>query len=82
MGPSRISRDWKDTKDIATFFDGRDLFAYGPVLCNIANGVNAHPAVNVENAKILGDDIAQKKFGHEVASFSFKRKDQAVGKGI
>ena len=78
MGPSRISRDWKDTKDIATFFDGRDPFAYGPVLCNIANGVNAHPAVNVENAKILGDDIVQKMVGHEVTSFSFKRKDQAI----
>ena len=78
MGPSRNSHDWKDIADISTFFDRRDPFAYGPVLCNIANGVNAHPAVNVENAKILGDDIVQKMVGHEVTSFSFKRKDQAI----
>ena len=45
------------------------VFIIGPVLCKIANGVNAHPAVNVEDAKIFEDDIVQKMVGQKVVSF-------------
>ena len=78
MGPSRVSRDWKDTKTVAVFFKDRDPYSYGNVLCNIANGVNAHPSTNVENAKLIGSEIVKKMEGVKVAEYSFKRKDQAI----
>ena len=31
MGPSRISRDWKDTQLVAEFFHERNPFEYGDV---------------------------------------------------
>ena len=78
MGPSRVSRDWRDTQIVATFFEGRDPFAYGPILCNIANGVNAQASVNVENAEAVGYAIIEKMVGADVSDFSFKRKDQTI----
>ena len=78
MGPSRVSCDWRDTQIVATFFEGRDPFAYGPILCNIANGVNAQASVNVENAEAVGYAIIEKMVGADVSDFSFKRKDQTI----
>ena len=78
IGPSRVSHNWKDTKTVAAFFKDRDPFSYGNVLCNIANGVNAHPSTNVENAKSIGTDIVNKREDVKVTEYTFKRKDQAV----
>ena len=50
FGPSRVARDWKDTMLVRDFFQERNPFEYGPVLCNIANGVHASGSVNVDNA--------------------------------
>ena len=63
MGPSQISRDWKDTQAVTDFFKEMDPFSYGQILCNIANGVNAHKSVNVQNAKAIGNCILQKMIG-------------------
>ena len=42
IGPSRISRDWKNTRLVAEFLQGRNPFEYGDVFCNIANGHAMH----------------------------------------
>ena len=60
------------------FFKERDPFSYGPVLCNIANGVHAQASVNVENAREVGNCIILKMEGAKVSDFSFKREDQVV----
>ena len=81
MGPSRISRDWKDTGLVADFLHERNPFEYGDVFCNIANGVHAHSSVNVDNAAAIGESILEKMVGEKVSDFSFKKKDQAVTMG-
>ena len=55
-----------------------DPFSYGQILCNIANGVNAHKSVNVQNAKAIGDCILQKMIGVKASEYHFKRIDQVV----
>ena len=72
IGASRISRDWEDSKKVMAFFKERDPFSYGPVLCNIANGVHAQASVNVENAREVGNCIILKMEGAKVSDFSFK----------
>ena len=50
FGPARVAQNWKDTMLVRDFFQERNPFEYGPVLCNIANGVHASGSVNVDNA--------------------------------
>ena len=44
----------------------------------MANGVHAHPTVNVDSAENIGIDIISKMEGISADNFSFKRKDQAI----
>ena len=78
MGVSRTARDWRDTQLVADFIQERNPFEYGDTFCNIATGVHAHPSVNVENAKALGDSILERMVGQKLSEYTFKRKEQAV----
>ena len=60
------------------FFKERDPFSYGPVLCNIANGVHAQASVNVENAREVGNCIILKMEGAKVSDFSFKQDNSLI----
>ena len=44
----------------------------------VANGVHAHPTVNVDSAENIGIDIISKMEGISADNFSFKQKDQAI----
>ena len=66
------------TRLVQEFFKERNPFEYGPDLCNVANGVHAHPTVNVDSAENIGIDIISKMEGISADNFSFKRKDQAI----
>ena len=44
----------------------------------MANGVHAHPTVNVDSAENIGIDIISKMEGISADNFSFKQKDQAI----
>ena len=70
--------DWKDTNLVKGFFEERNSFLHGPVLCNVADGVHAHATVNVDDAKVIGDNILSKMVETNADEFTFKRKDQAV----
>ena len=78
FGPSRVAHDWKDTNLVRDFFQERNPFEYGPVLCNVANGVHAHATVNVDITEVVGNNIISRMVGEKVDGISFKRKDQAV----
>ena len=78
FGSFRVAHDWKDTNIIRDFFQERNLFIYGSVLCNIANRVHAQATVNVDNAGILGNNIISRKVGEKVDGISFRQKEQAV----
>ena len=70
--------DWKDTNLVKGFLEERNPFEHGPVLCNVADGVHAHATVNVDDAKVIGDNILSKMVETNADEFTFKRKDQAV----
>ena len=78
MSSARITRDWKDTRLVSEFLSERNPFSYGDTFCNIVNGVHAHPSVNAENAKAIGESIIEKMVKVKLSDFSFKRKNQAV----
>ena len=59
MGASRVQRDWKDTLTVIQFFEERSPFEHSGALCNIANGVHAPAAVNVDSAKEVGKEKRQ-----------------------
>ena len=78
MGASRVQRDWKDTLTVIQFFEERSPFEHSGALCNIANGVHAPAAVNVDSAKEVGLAIISKMIGARISDHSFKRKDQVI----
>ena len=78
FGPSRVACDWKDTNIVRDFFQERNPFKYGSVLCNIANGVHAQATVNVDDAEIVGNNIISQKVDEKVDRISFWRKELAV----
>ena len=81
IGPSRSSRDWKDTKLVFEFLKEHNPFDYDSSLCDIANGVHGNSLVNVQEAKAIGECILEKMVDVKLSEFSFKRKDQAVTLG-
>ena len=66
FGPSRVACDWKDTNIVRDFFQERNPFKYGSVLCNIANGVHVQATVNVDDAEIIGNNIISRMVGEKV----------------
>ena len=75
FGPSRVACDWKDTNLVKGFFEERNSFLHGPVLCNVADGVHAHATVNVDDAEVIGDNILSKMVEVNADEFSFKWED-------
>ena len=71
LGASRTSRDWKDTGIVSAILKERNPFEYGDAFCNIATGVHAHPSVNVDDAKTIGQNILDKMIGVKMLEFSF-----------
>ena len=78
MSSLRVQRDWKDTNLVSEFLTERNPFDYGDTYCNVSNGVHAHPSVNAENAKAIGESIIEKMVGVKLSDMSFKKKDQAI----
>ena len=81
MSPSRLTRDWNDTRTVAQYLKERNPFECEGILCNVATGVHAHTTVNVDIAKVVGTKILDKMEGKTPAEFSFKRSDQVVTLG-
>ena len=63
---------------VKEFLQERNPFEYGPVLCNIVDGVHASSSVNADSALSLGKNIVSRMIGSNPKDFTFKRKDQAV----
>ena len=54
---ARQARDWKDTNIVLKYLHDRNPFTLDSDLQNIATGVHANCAVNVDNAKAIGKGI-------------------------
>ncbi len=78
MTKARQARDWKDTLTVLQHLKERNPFISDPSLCNIATGVHAHSAANVDTAKSVGMAILQSMDGKSAAEYTFKKKDQAI----
>ena len=81
MSVARQARDVSDTLDLISCFRERDPFVHNSSLFNIANGMTAQEAVNVEKAKEIGDSIIASMVGEPVEEFTFRKANQAVTLG-
>ena len=77
---ARMTKDHSDIQELLQYPVQRNPFSTdGPKsLRNIATGVTAHPTVNCDNAKHVGQQILQSMVGKKVVDYTFKKKNQAV----
>lgn len=75
---ARVARDAKDTKKVLLFLSQRSPFTAETSLRNIATGFTVPPSVNVHESKSIGKRILVSMKGNPVASYIFRKKDQAV----
>ena len=75
---ARQDRDQQDTCKVLHFLEDRNPFTVDASLQSITTGVTASPAVNVDKAKKIGQDIMKSMVGQDAFDKSFKRKNQAV----
>ncbi len=72
------NREISETLDLIIFLIDHDPFAENENLFNISNGMMAHPRVDVDNSKEIGEHIIQMMVGKSTDDFTFKRIDQAI----
>ena len=75
---ARVARVAKDTHEVLFYLSQRSPFTAETSLRNIATGVTAPPSVNVYEFKSIGKRILASMEGNPVASYIFRKKDQAV----
>ena len=75
---ARVARDAKDTQEVLLYLSQKSPFTAETSLRNIATGVTAPPYVNVHESKSIGKHILASMEGKPVASYIFRKKDQAV----
>jgi len=75
---ARQARDVSDTLELITYLKERNPFAQNDSLYNIANGMTAQEAVNVEKSKEIGEKVIASMVGKSVDTFKFRKADQAV----
>lgn len=75
---ARIERDNSDIRKLVGYLQNRNPFTGDFSLRNIATGVTAVCAVNVDNAFEVGMKILRKMHGKGVTQFIFRKSDQAV----
>ena len=75
---ARVKRDAKDTREVILYLSQRSPFTAETSQRNIATGVTAPPHVNVHESKSIGNHILASIEGTPVASYIFRKKDQAV----
>ena len=68
----------KDTRTLLLALADRNPFTPNPDLRNIMTGVHADRSVNVDSARVIGDDILQSMTGKLATEFSFKRSSQVT----
>ena len=73
-----MARDSKDTQEVLLYLSQVSPFTAEASLRNIATGVTAPPSVNVHKSKTIGNRILASMEGESVASYIFRKKDQAV----
>ena len=67
---ARQLRDVRDTLDLINFLRERDPFVQNNALINIANGMTAENIINVDRAKLIGENI--------VEEFTFRKANEVV----
>ena len=75
---SRIGRDQDDFQKVSDAFQTFPPFCGPQPQHNIVTGVNAMRDVNVQDMFALGKSIVNKKEGHDVFSYSYKRSMKAI----
>ncbi|KAJ8417704.1 hypothetical protein AAFF_G00225470 [Aldrovandia affinis] len=78
MTDARQARDMKDTLTVLNYLQERHPFCSDPSLRSISTGVHAHPSVNVDKAKAVGNTILVSMDGQTTAEYTFKKRDQAI----
>ncbi|KAJ8377274.1 hypothetical protein AAFF_G00261830 [Aldrovandia affinis] len=78
MTDARQARDMKDTLTVLNYLQERHPFCSDPSLRSISTGVYAHPSVNVDKAKAVGNTILVSMDGQTTAEYTFKKRDQAI----
>jgi len=79
MTQARLTHDWKDTQKIRECLQERDPFSVlDTSLRSIYSGVHAQSAVNVDNAREVGNSILERMKGVTIADYTFKRSHQVV----
>ena len=75
---SRVKKDHVDAAILHEYLDERNPFDFSQNLANNHTGEVADKAVNVYNAKEVGEKIIQSMVGQDVFSYSFTRKDMVT----
>jgi len=75
---STVARDSKDTQEVQLYLSQISPFTAEASLRNITTGITAPPSVNVHKCKTIGNRILASMEGESVASYIFRKKDQAV----
>ena len=75
---AKVKRDAEDTQEVILYLSQRGPFTAETSLRNIATGVTAPPHVNVHESKSIGNHILASMERNPVASYIFRKKDQAV----
>ena len=75
---ARVARDAKDTQEVLLYLSQMSSFTAETSLRNISTGVTAPPHVNVHESKSIGKHILASMEGNPVASYIFRKKEQAV----
>ncbi|KAJ8416228.1 hypothetical protein AAFF_G00382500 [Aldrovandia affinis] len=78
MTDARQARDMKDTLTVLNYLQERHPFCSDPSLRSISTGVHAHPSVNVDKAKAVGNTILVSMDGQTTAEYTSKKRDQAI----
>ena len=73
---ARMEKDYQDVQSLIQYLAPRNPFS--PTLRNIATGMAAHPSVNCDIAKEVGDQILNSMIGQKVAAYTFHKRNQAV----
>ena len=74
----RQTRDVSDSLALVTYLKEKDAFTESPSLHNIANGMTAQQAVNIEKSREIGCKNLESMVGKPVEEFTFRKADQAV----
>ena len=80
---ARKERDRKDIMSLLRYLETHDTFISeeDSMLFNTANGVSADSNVNVDQAKEIGMKILDDMDGQNVATYTFRKKNQVITMG-